>query len=270
MILPYMLICAKLTSVESLATSANAIGIYRRPIGNRMEFFARNLLGTPYVGATLDQEPEREQCTVILSGLDCVTFMETVFNMARTKDLNTESLKLAVTKTRYWNGKVDGYLSRLHYTSDWFYENDRRGIVTDISAKLPGAVPFTKKVGFMSMNSGKYPALVKNPDLLPALAEMEARSNSRKKWFVPIAALKLAETKLKTGDIIALCGGAEGIDCTHVGLIIVEQGVPHFVHASSKKKSVIFDAPLSEYLQGSKYTTGIMVARPVENLKGLK
>jgi hypothetical protein len=51
-----------------------------------------------------------------------------------------------------------------------------------------------------------------------------------------------------------------------VGLIIVENGVPHFVHASSTKKQVTFDKRLSEFLSGSTSTIGVMVARPVENL----
>jgi hypothetical protein len=190
--------------------------------------------------------------------------------MARTPNLNSSNLKQAVTYTRYWHGKVNGYLSRLHYTSDWIFDNSQKKVVKDISKDLPGAELFTKKVGFMSAFPGNYAALTTSPNLLPALKQMEVKSNLREKWFVPLKSLVYAERRLKTGDIIALCGGVEGIDCTHVGLIIVEANIPHFVHASSKKKKVIFDRRLSEYLSGSKNTTGIMVARPIENLAGVK
>ena len=248
-------------SLPELAADAKSAKIYKQPIGNRMEFFARKFIDTPYVGATLDQNPTNEKCTVLLNGLDCVTFMETVFALARTPEPTEEKLKAAVTKTRYWGGKVDGYLSRLHYTTDWFFDNTRKGIVTDLSAKLPGAVPFTRKINFMSAHPDSYAALRANPDLLPKLREQEAASNARQKWYIPVTALDQAEKQLKTGDIIGLVGGAKGIDISHVGLIIVEKNVPHFVHASSTKHKVTFDKRLSDYLAGSK-TEGIIVARP--------
>jgi cell wall-associated NlpC family hydrolase len=262
-----LLPCVLQSNLETLAQDARSAKIYSKPIAQRIEFFAKQLLGTPYVGATLDQQPDKEQCTVLLDGLDCVTFMETALNLARTPNPTTSSLRQSVTATRYWNGRVRGYLSRLHYTSDWFFENDRRGVVKDLSKSLPGAQIFTKKVGYMSSNPSRYASLTQYPDLITPLRQIEARSNARTKWFIPLAALKKAESQLQTGDIIALCGGVEGIDCTHVGLIIKQEGVPHFVHASSTKKQVVFDKRLSEYLAGSKSTIGIMVARPLENLK---
>jgi cell wall-associated NlpC family hydrolase len=253
-------------SVDVLAKEADAANVYSQPIGNRMEFFARKFLGTPYVGFTLDQNPKEERCTVLVTGLDCVTFMETVLNLARTKRPTESSLNKSVAFTRYWNGRVNGYLSRLHYTSDWIFDNDRKKTVIDFSKSLPGAERFTKQVGYMSANPEKYPALKENINLLPRLEKQEKESNQRTKWFVPLASIPEAEKQLQTGDIIALCGGPRGIDCSHVGLIIVENGVPHFVHASSTKKQVTFDERLSEFLSGSTSTIGVMVARPVENL----
>lgn len=248
-------------SYDSLREGATGAGLHNKPFSARMEFFARQFLGTPYVAFTLDQDTKTEQCTVVLDGLDCVTFMETVLNLARAKTVNKESVVSGVTFTRYWSGKVNGYLSRLHYTSDWIFDNERKGVVKDISDELPGSTRFTKEVGYMSANPDKYNVLKANPSLVPLTKQMEDASNARTKWYVPIWAIKEAEKQLQTGDIIALTGGPKGIDCTHVGLIIVEAGVPHFVHASSVGKKVVFDARLSDYLKGSK-TTGIMVARP--------
>lgn len=248
-------------TLDQLASAAKASNIYKQPIGKRIEFFARKFIDTPYVGATLDQDPVQEQCTVLLNGLDCVTFMETVFALARTPDPTEDGLREAVTKTRYWGGRVDGYLSRLHYTTDWFFDNERKGTIKDLSAKLPAAVPFTRKVGYMSAHPDRYAALKANPSLLPKLRQQESENNAREKWFVPVSALVQAEKQLKTGDIIGLVGGADGIDISHVGIIIVEKNVPHFVHASSVRKLVTFDKRLSDYLAGSK-TEGIIVARP--------
>jgi hypothetical protein len=254
-------------TLDSIRSAPGFDSVYKKPIGQRMEFFARQFIGTPYVGFTLDKNPESEVCTVVLDGLDCVTFMETSLGLARTINPTEDALINAVSFTRYWNGKVNGYLSRLHYTSDWIFDNHRKKVVTDLSKSLPGAERFTKKVGYMTLNPGKYPTLRSNPRQMPTLKGIEARSNKREKWFIPLSAVVEAEKQLETGDIIALCGGPEGIDCTHVGLIIRENGIPHFVHASSTAKKVIFDRPLSEYLKGSKQNIGFMVARPIENLK---
>ena len=248
-------------SYDTLRASAEEANLTKKPFTQKMEFFARQFLGTPYVAFTLDQDTQREQCTVVLDGLDCVTFMETVLNLSRAKTVSKDAVVSGVTFTRYWGGKVDGYLSRLHYTSDWIFDNERKGVVKDISDELPGASRFTKEVGYMSANPDKYNVLKANPSLVPLTKKMEDASNARTKWYVPIWAIKEAEKQLETGDIIALTGGPKGIDCTHVGLIIKENGVPHFVHASSVGKKVVFDARLSDYLRGSK-TTGIMVARP--------
>ena len=89
----------------------------------------------------------------------------------------------------------------------------------------------------------------------------EAESSARAKWYIPVSALPQAEKQLNTGDIIGLVGGANGIDISHVGIIIVVKTMPHFVHASSIEHKVTFDKRLSEYLAGSK-TEGIIVARP--------
>lgn len=248
-------------SYDSLRASALEANLQTKPFSQKMEFFARRFLGTPYVAFTLDQDSQSEQCTVVLDGLDCVTFMETVLNLARAKMVSKESVVSGVSFTRYWGGKVNGYLSRLHYTSDWIFDNERKGVVQDISDELPGSSRFIKEVGYMSANPEKYNVLKANPQLVPQTKKMEDASNARTKWYVPIWAITEAEKHLQTGDIIALTGGPKGIDCTHVGLIIVEEGVPHFVHASSVGKKVVFDARLSDYLKGSK-TTGIMVARP--------
>lgn len=65
-----------------------------------------------------------------LTGLDCVTFFENVLDMARIfrqGKYEFDDLLAAVTHTRYRGGKLDGYLSRLHYTADWIHDNVAKG-----------------------------------------------------------------------------------------------------------------------------------------------
>lgn len=234
---------------DRLMSAASKESVFARPLGQRMEFFARQLLGTPYVGFTLDGRGPEERCFVTLEGLDCVTFAETVHALARlTQGANPVDLVAQVTRTRYRGGKVEGYLSRLHYTSDWFADNAARGTWDDVSAKLPGAVRMTTPLGFMSANSERYPALKSAPSLVPRMREIEERLSALPRWYVPPDKVAEAEKSLRTGDIVALVDVREGLDYAHVGLIVREGAVPHFVHASSGKMRVIFDRPLSAYL----------------------
>lgn len=241
--------------------------ISQKPMPERMEFFARRLLGKPYVGWTLERDEDREFCFVSMDRLDCVTFAETVLGLANVRWnsralVTGDNLVRAVEFTRYRGGKVDGYLSRLHYTSDWIYDNDRKGTVIDLTKSLPGAKPFVKTINFMSQHMSVYRQLIAHPELVDTLKTQEATITARPKWFVPKVAVAKAEGQLQSGDIIAITDSRPGMDCAHVGLIIVERGVPHFVHASSTQKKTVFDIRLSEFLSKTKSHTGIMVARP--------
>src|SRR5437762_1637668 len=104
------------------------------PIGKTAAAVAMELLGTPYVGATLELDDRVESCSVNLLGLDCVTLYETSLcfaRMLRHDGRTPADLLREIQFTRYRGGKLDGYLSRLHYTSDWIYDNARKAVVHD-------------------------------------------------------------------------------------------------------------------------------------------
>ena len=94
-------------------------------------FFAQNLLGVPYVANTLDGTDE-ETLVVHLDKVDCTTLVETVLALSLTDKYGKsdfESYKKALRCIRYRNGKQAGYVSRLHYFSDWIKDNEQKGIV---------------------------------------------------------------------------------------------------------------------------------------------
>mgnify|MGYP005836083713 CR=1 FL=1 len=250
---------------ERIVGAARTQGVHARPLPDRMEFFARQLIGTPYVGGTLERDIRNETCFVTLRGLDCVTFAETVLALARldlTAPPTPADLVANVQNTRYRDGLVDGYLSRLHYTSDWFADNARRGTWTNITSSLPGARLDRRPISFMSANARLYPQLAADPSLLEPLREHEARITRLMRWYVPAEAARDAERHLQTGDIVGLVDRRTGMDYAHVGMIVRQRGVPHFVHASSTARKVVFDAPLSQYLARSRGTIGFSVVRP--------
>jgi hypothetical protein len=170
-----------------------------------------------------------------------------------------------VAYTRYRTGKVTDYASRLHYTTDWFYDNEEKRVVKSITRELPGALPFTHKINFMSTHPASYRQLKANPKLVPVIAEVEKRLNSRNMFYVPKEKVLGVEPHLQTGDIVGITTTIDGIDCSHTGLCYRdEQKTLRFLHASLTKKEVTLDVSLSDYLAGVSKHTGIMVVRPVE------
>jgi hypothetical protein len=240
------------------------------PIGELMGKIAKEFEGTPYVGRTLEHSIDVEQCTVNMTGLDCVTFFETTLDFARMLKKGgdtTAALLNEVRFTRYRAGKQGDYSSRLHYTTDWFVDNQTKGVVK-ILGDLPGAEPFEKKVGFMSSHPELYKQLAAHPDLLPKIKQVEEAINARRLNYVPLIKLAEAEPHLKTGDIVAVCTSDRGIDIAHTGLVIRDaEGVPHFMDASSSKskmKVTLEPGRISESLRSSKSWIGAMFARPLE------
>jgi hypothetical protein len=66
------------------------------------------------------------------------------------------------------------------------------------------------------------------------------------------------------GDIVGITTGIEGLDISHVGVLVRKAGRIHIIHASSKaEKIIVSEETLEEYLLTNKSATGIMVARPI-------
>lgn len=253
--------------LDRIAAKARREGWARLPIGERMGKIGQELVGTPYVAFTLETEEPVEYCTVNLKGLDCVTFFESCLNMARILPggLTNDRLIAAVRETRYRRGKQGGYTTRLHYTTDWFRDNERKGIVKDLTASLPGAEPFTQRVGFMSSHPNSYKQLKANPGLVPTIAKQEAEINGLQRWYIPTAKIAAIEPLLKTGDIIGLCATQDGIDIAHTGMAYrTPDGVLHFFDATNApgRMDVKLGGRLSERLSPKSHA-GIVVARPL-------
>jgi hypothetical protein len=236
-------------------------------IGERMGRVGLELVGTPYRAFTLETEEPVEYCTVDLLGLDCVTFFESCLNIARVLPggLTEARLIAAIRQTRYRGGQQGDYTSRLHYTMDWFYDNEKKGIVKDITPSLPGAEPFTQKVGYMSTHPTNYKQLKANPSEIPKIAKFEDVINARSKFYIPTAAIASVEPLLRTGDIIGLTATQEGIDIAHTGMAYRnDAGVLCFFDATNApgRNDVRVGARLSERLSAKSHT-GIVVARPL-------
>lgn len=236
------------------------------PLGELMGKIGSLLIGTPYVGGTLEADGE-EQCRINLGGLDCVTFFENVLCMSRiVKKGNTtfDDLLKEITFTRYRNGKLNGYGSRLHYTTEWIENNSKKGVVKNITQEIGGEI-FDKKISFMSEHPKFYKPLQADPKLVEFIGETEKNLTSTVRYYIPKNSIKAIEVHLQTGDIIAISTSKDGLDYAHTGMIFKdENGVAHLLHASLAKKKVTLDDAVSAYLQTVTTHTGITVARPLE------
>ena len=242
----------------------------RLPIGRLMGKIALELEGTPYVGFTLELSKDSECCVVNLTGLDCVTFFEDTLCLARMikKGRRTPAdLIREVQTTRYRGGKMGDFTTRLHYTTDWFVDNQAKGVIKILTPSLPGAKPFTQKVGIMSQHPENYRQLAAHPELLRKVRLCEDRINARSLMYLPMDKLAAAEHLLQTGDIVGVATTERGIDIAHTGLCIKnEQGVVHFMDASSSRRrmKVTLEPEISTCLNWSPRLTGVMFARPLE------
>jgi hypothetical protein len=216
----------------------------------------------PYVNGTLETK-RAEHLVVNLREYDCVTFVENVVAFAclvKSQEKSFKAFRRLIQKIRYRQGRLRGYSSRLHYFSDWIHDNQRKHILTDITAEIGGR-PFRKAITFMTTHPDLYPAL-KNAAALRRMKLIERTISKRSLLFIPKKALRRLEDRIHDGDLIAVTTNAEGLDVQHVGLAIKVKNRIHLLHASSAVgKVVLSQKTLYGYLMQSKVRSGIMVAR---------
>jgi len=220
------------------------------------------LLGTPYVEKTLEI-PGKEQLVIDLQGLDCTTYLETVVTLTRLAkrgELTFEAYQAELELLRYRDGLNTGYPSRLHYFSDWIYQNQEKGILTDITKEIGGKI-YVNSPSFMSANPQFYPQLT-NPESVTKIQAAEQNIAGRTYHYIPKEEISQAEHLIQAGDLIAITAAMNSLDMVHVGFAVEKNERIHLMHASTGSMEVeISEKPLSEYLAGNKSQSGIMVCR---------
>ena len=219
-------------------------------------------LGTPYVTGTLETK-KAEHLVVNLREYDCVTFIENVIALlwyVKSRGKSFETFRRLLRKMRYRQGRLQGYSSRLHYFSDWIHDNQKKGIVRDVTAKIGGR-PLRKAITFMTTHPDLYPPL-KNAANLRRMKSVEKTISTRSLYFIPKKALRRLEDRICDGDLIAITTNTEGLDVQHVGLAARVKNRIHLLHASSiEGKIVLSKKTLYRYLMQSRSRSGMMVAR---------
>ena len=251
------------------------------PVQQLVVKVALQLLNTPYVASTLEAEPEQLQ--VFLDKTDCILFVELSACMALTlKGLRitqagdgehfsvrqTPSVVKAepsyqllcdnIRNMRYRLGVVDGYASRIHYTSEWLLQNQTNGILREYTADL--GREFAQHFSYMSEHPANYRQLADNAAELARIRQIEEHLDAQKPYFF-ISQEQLRSpyviSQIQSGDIITFLSPREGLDLAHVALAYEYNGEMHFIHASYKQgRVVIEEKTLADYA-----VNGIRISR---------
>ena len=218
---------------DAVSQYAIAEALHQQPFGEAVQSLAEYFQGIPYQGYQLDQKAE-ERLIVTFQSFDCVIFVETAIALARAFSLQEYSLDVVldnIQAQRYRNAEINGYCSRLHYFTDWIQDNQRRGIVTDITPKL-GGVSLQKPIDFMTTHRESYPQLSANEDNYHCIANMEKNLSPLDLTYIPTEKISTIYPELRSGDIIAIATSTPGLDVSHTSLVrISDEGAVGVIHS---------------------------------------
>ena len=204
--------------------------------GERLERISAHLLESPYLNNPLGGGPDVQESLVIrFDGFDCVTYVEMVLALAgsRTADEFSDALR----EMRYIDGKV-AWHSRNHYMLDWIKNNQRRGIVKNIT-NGPPTVTKTRR--------------------LSLIKELPAKTVTFRVF--PKQALTRIRRLLETGDITLFASTRRNLDVFHLG-IIIKRGEDLWLRHASRTAGQVIEQPLANFLKAQRMS-GIILLRPL-------
>lgn len=208
----------------------------------KTKIITRALLNTPYSNNTLNMSQSSvERLIVNLNAMDCMTFIE--YTEAFKRAENYQQFISNLTDIRYIDQKVT-FNHRRHFFTDWVEKP--KPLVIDITTRLsPHAVTVEKKLNLKNDGSFFISGLMVKNRLIS---------------YIPIHYVDEGLIKLlKTGDYIGIYSKVQGLDVTHVGIVIKEDNQVIFRNASSLRNNLkVSDIELSRYLEGK---DGIIVFR---------
>ncbi len=222
-------------------------------------------LNTPYVANTLERG-SKEELYVNLDETDCILFVESCLALvqtAKSSDTTYANFCRNIQNLRYRNGIVDGYPSRIHYTSEWLLQAEKNGFVKETSKEI-AHTPLNQKFSFMTEKSDRYKHLKGNAANIAKIKQAEDYLNAHDYYYIPNDKIAEYASKIATGDIFGFCTSTKGLDLSHVGIAYWENGRLTFIHASMGAMKVIVEpSSIEKYAKSSKSTIGIRVAKPL-------
>ena len=214
---------------------------------------AEQFYGLPYYSHALSKE-NPEKFVVDFSGFDCVTFVENVWSLYRSRGIDSTFLR-ELEQIRYARKPIS-FENRNHYLSATFLQLEDRGLFNQV---IPPSyrVLAVKKVDFLS----QFLAPKKWMIVLPAIQKME--NDLGPLTYVPSASFSQVSSYLQSGDVIAFVSKRKDLDYQHIGFIRKQKGQYFLVHASQDRKQVCQSVEsISVYLKNHPSMIGFNVFRP--------
>lgn len=208
-----------------------------RTVAARVEALSALLLGAPYEAHGLVGSAEAPEVFVApLDRFDCVTYVESVYALARASDPSGFADELR--KIRYEGGVVE-WARRNHYMTDWLRRNGKAGVVRPVAAEGLG----TRKEKLL--------------DAVPGLPPKKAAL-----YPVPKSKLRAYAPRLRNGDLLLFVSTKPGLDVFHCGLLVLSGGALKLRHASRSAGRVVED-DLAAFLRANAMA-GLLASRPQE------
>jgi hypothetical protein len=243
------------------------------PLGRAAIRVGELATGTPYEPHTLDAyfgqggDPGAEPLTLSLTRFDCVTLVEACLAVSRLADDEStpswERFGREIERMRYRGGHRRGYVSRLHYFSEWLSDGEQRGLLQDRGAELGGAED-ARPLRFMSEHRGSYPAL-SDERVFRDIQGIERGLDGRPRRVIPTKRIPQVVDRLDTGDVLGFATEIPGLDVTHTAFAYRGRDkILRVLHAPLSGGVVeITGSTLPEYVAAIRRATGILVARPL-------
>ncbi|HDZ61736.1 MAG TPA: DUF1460 domain-containing protein [Nitrospirae bacterium] len=212
--------------------------------GERIKFLSRFFLGVDYKGTTLIGDEDSPEFFVInLDKVDCFTFIDYIEAMRIS--VSFPEFKENLQKVRYREGKI-AFENRNHFFTDWIEFNSH--LITDVTGQVSDqrAESITKTLNLKENGS---------------LFINGIQPRERKFSYIPSDALdEKVLSNLKTGDYAGIYSKFQGLDVSHVGIVIKEGNNIYIRHAcSDKKHRKVLDQDINKYMANK---PGLVVLRP--------
>jgi hypothetical protein len=241
-----------------------------KPINEVIVEIGRSFIGTEYAAHSLEEDGA-EHLVINLRVLDCVSFYENSLALARCvkmKKLSFDNYRTQLQFIRYRSGIIDGYPSRLHYTTDYWFDNEKKGVLKVVTEELFGEknlMPVPTPINFMTSHRSAYKQLA-NERFFEELRKQEEEIGKRGMLFLPKEKIRRFAEKIKTGSLIGITTSTAGLDISHTGIAVrAGNGALHLMHAPDVGSKVqITESTLHDYLARHSKQTGIIVAEALE------
>lgn len=188
-------------------------------------------LNTTYKANTMIGSPtQKEELVIDLANLDCFTFIDYVEAMKRSKNFN--EFKENLIRLRYQSGNID-YTFRNHFFTDWIRYNGFENITSSLYKKTKQV---TKTLNLSKTGKPFLKGIKIKKIKIDYIDSKEFNKNILR--------------NLRTGDYIGIYSKKEGLDVSHVGILIKKEGKAYFRHASSEKSLFkVVDEAFESYIK---------------------